>query len=102
MTFPNKFERILKRNLFAIIFKYRFVSMKVKDSVSLSVEVTATDEEKKWIKELATGKAAKVIAKELKMPEGTFAYKLNLLRERFQCKNTSSLIVYFFQNKLID
>lgn len=61
-----------------------------------------SDAERKWVQALATGKAAKDVAAQFGMKEGTFAYKMNILRGRFGCENTNGLIAYFLRNKLID
>jgi len=61
-----------------------------------------TEEEKGWIKALSEGKKAKDVAYANNINEGTFAYKLNVLRGRFNCDNTNGLIAYFLRNKLID
>lgn len=61
----------------------------------------ATKEEIKWIKRLSEGVPTKEVAKEFDMAAGTFAYKLALIRERFQCENMASLIAYFAKNQLI-
>jgi len=65
-------------------------------------EIKISDEEKGWVKLLAEGKQTTEVAKIANLPPGTFAYKLNLLRERVQCENMASLIAYFFRNNLID
>lgn len=68
----------------------------------IKVEVTVTDEEKKWVGWLSKGETARDIAKRINLNENTFAYKLNGLRDRFGCKNSGELIAAFLRNKLID
>jgi len=69
---------------------------------SINTTVTVTEEEKKWVKRLSKGESARKIAKGIKMNYNTFAYKLNSLRDKFDCKNTGELIAFFLRNKLID
>jgi DNA-binding NarL/FixJ family response regulator len=61
-----------------------------------------TDEEISWVTLLATGEKAKGVAEKLGLNKNTFAYKLQLLRAKFNCKNTAQLISYFLRNKYID
>jgi len=63
---------------------------------------TPTLEEIKWVSLLATGEKAKGVAEKLGLNKNTFAYKLQLLRAKFNCKNTTQLVSYFITNKYID
>jgi DNA-binding CsgD family transcriptional regulator len=65
-------------------------------------EIKVTDDEKKWLSMLATGKSTDDVAKEIEMKPGTFAYKLNLLRAKLGCENMAALIAYSIRNKLIE
>lgn len=69
---------------------------------SISIIISVTAEEKGWVQLLSNGKSARKIAEAIPMNYNTFAYKLNSLREKFDCKNTGELIAYFLRNKLID
>jgi DNA-binding NarL/FixJ family response regulator len=61
-----------------------------------------SEEEVKWVKLLATGEKAKGVAEKLGLNKNTFAYKLQLLRAKFNCKNTTQLVSYFITNKYMD
>ena len=63
---------------------------------------TPTEEEVKWVRLLATGEKAKGVAEKLGLNKNTFAYRLQLLRAKFNCKNTTQLVSYFLTNKYID
>lgn len=64
--------------------------------------VVATDEEKEWVKYLATGEKANDIADKLGINRNTFAYHLRFLRTKYQCQNTIQLVAFFLRNKIID
>lgn len=64
--------------------------------------VVATEEEKQWVRLLATGERANLIADKLGLNKNTFAYHLRFLRTKFQCQNTIQLVAYFLRNKIID
>lgn len=70
--------------------------------VTTKIDVTPTEEEKQWVKALASGEKAVKIAEHFGMNRNTFAYHLRFLRAKFQCKNTNQLISYFLRNNLID
>jgi DNA-binding NarL/FixJ family response regulator len=61
-----------------------------------------TEEEISWVRLLATGEKAKGVAEKLGLNKNTFAYRLQLLRAKFNCKNTTQLVSYFITNKYID
>jgi len=69
---------------------------------SINVTVVVSEEEKGWVRSLSQGKSARKIAETIPMNYNTFAYRLNSLREKLECKNTGELIAYFLRNKLID
>jgi DNA-binding CsgD family transcriptional regulator len=71
------------------------------DSI-IKIDVTPTEQEKLWVKALASGEKANKIAEDFGMNRNTFAYHLRFLRAKFQCKNTNQLISYFLRNNLID
>lgn len=64
--------------------------------------VNVTDEEKTWLRELASGKKADVIAEEMGMRPGTLSYKLNILRSKLGCKNMAELMAYSIRHKIIE
>ncbi len=64
-------------------------------------EIKVSEEEIGWVKRLASGIPTAEVAKEAGLPAGTFAYKLNLLRERFDCANMAALIAFFYKNQII-
>jgi len=63
---------------------------------------TPTPEEINWVSLLATGEKANKVAERVGLNKNTFAYKLQLLRAKFNCKNTTQLVSYFITNKYID
>lgn len=63
---------------------------------------TPTDEDKKIVRMLADGMKGNQIATRLKINENTLAFNLSVLRAKFNCSNSMSLVVYFLRNKLID
>lgn len=74
---------------------YIFVSMN-------ESAINVTDSERQWVKWLSEGKKSKEVADLSNLKHGTFAYKMSLLRARFNCSNTASLIATFSKNNLID
>lgn len=64
--------------------------------------VVATEEEKQWVRLLASGEKATDIADKLGLNRNTFAYHLRFLRTKFQCQNSIQLVAYFLRNKIID
>jgi DNA-binding NarL/FixJ family response regulator len=64
--------------------------------------IKASDEDKKLVGLLAEGMKGNQIAKKIKVNENTLAFNLSVLRKKFGCKNSLSLVVYFFRNKLIE
>ena len=69
-----------------------------------AIEYTAaiTEDDKKIVQMLADGMKGNQIAHKLKMNENTLAFNLSILRAKFNCTNSMSLVVYFLRNKLID
>jgi DNA-binding CsgD family transcriptional regulator len=63
---------------------------------------TPTDQEKEWVRLLATGEKAQVIAEKIGLNKNTFAYKLKMIRAKYNCANTTQLVSYFITNKYID
>ena len=61
-----------------------------------------TEEEILWVRLLASGEKAKGVAEKVGLNKNTFAYKLQLVRAKFNCKNTTQLVSYFITNKYID
>lgn len=64
--------------------------------------IKVSDEEKRWLTMLASGKSTETVAGEINMRPGTFAYKLNLLRAKLGCDNMAELIAYSVRNKIIE
>lgn len=69
---------------------------------TMTIDVTPNEQEKDWVRALASGEKASKIAERFNMNRNTFAYHLRFLRAKFQCKNTNQLISYFLRNGLID
>jgi len=68
------------------------------------IEYTAsiTEEDKKIVQMLANGMKGNQIAAKMKMNENTLAFNLSILRAKFNCSNSMSLVVYFLRNKIIN
>lgn len=82
-----------------ILFNAYFCSM---ENAETYTPPLPSEEEVKWVRLLATGEKAKGVAEKLGLNKNTFAYKLQLLRAKFNCKNTTQLVSYFITNKYID
>ena len=93
-------KKYFLKNFVNKIIKYIFADME-NNNFPLS-PVVATEEEKQWVKLLATGQKANDIADQLGLNKNTFAYHLRFLRTKFQCQNTIQLVSYFLRNKIID
>lgn len=70
--------------------------------VPMSTEIReVSQDEKRWLTLLSEGKSISEVAKEVKLAKGTFAYKLNMLKERLGCKNMASLMYFVAKNEVI-
>lgn len=58
-------------------------------------EIKVSEEQKKWVKLLSEGKKNGEVAKIVNVNPSTFAYRMSILRARFNCTNTASLIAIF-------
>jgi DNA-binding CsgD family transcriptional regulator len=69
--------------------------MKIEQNIIIS------EEEKLWVGLLSQGKSTKEVSEITEMPTGTFASKIRILRAKFNCPNTTSLVALFVKNGLV-
>lgn len=72
--------------------------MKQKKEITI---IPPSQEDIKIVSLLIDGKKGSEIAEEIGENENTLAFKLTVMRSKYDCKNTNSLIAYFLRNKLI-
>ena len=66
-----------------------------------SIEILVTPNEKTIVSRLADGETADKIRQELDIPQGTFAIQLKAMREKYDVKNTTELVVLFLRGNII-
>lgn len=71
-------------------------------SKKIEVVAIATDEDKELVRLLADGNSGSKIAELLKSNENTVAFNLSVIRKKFNCRNSISLVAYFLRNKIIE
>lgn len=70
-------------------------------TTKIEVELTPSEKEIKLVKMLSDGVNQDSIAETIGQNKFTMATELSILRQRYQCKNSTHLVAFFLRNGLI-